>query len=58
MLANPDYSNISIDDYKWEILQTFKLSFCVYITCPLNLVYHELIANIQYYLFTSKTQVY
>ena len=38
MLDNPDLKNISIDDYKQEILLTFMLALCAFFTCSLALV--------------------
>ena len=46
MLANPEYNNISIDNYYQEIFQTFMLALCVFITHSLTLVYLEVRANI------------
>ena len=39
MLANPDYNNISIENYKWETFLTFMLALRVYVTCLLNYTY-------------------
>ena len=47
MLYHPDLNHISIDDYYREILPTFLLAYGVYFTCSLNLVYVEVIHNIQ-----------
>ena len=47
MLAHPNFNNISIDNYKQEIFCTFSLGCGVYVTFSLNLVYVEVIANIQ-----------
>ena len=46
MLANPDFNNISIENYEQEILQTFMSEFCLFVTCSLNIVYPEVIVNI------------
>ena len=54
MLANNEYNNIPIGDYYQEILQIFVLAFGVFVTLPWTLVYLEVIANIQCYLFTCK----
>ena len=56
MLDHPDFNNISIDSYKREILNTFMLALHVYVACSLNIVYMEVIANIQCYISTRKTQ--
>ena len=47
MIANPGNSKILIDNYKWEILMSFKLSFYLFVTSSLNLVYVEVLSNIQ-----------
>ena len=47
MLARPDFNNISIGVYKREILMTFLLAEVLYITCLLDLLYVEVIADIQ-----------
>ena len=47
MLDNPDYNNISIENYKWEIFTTFILELHVYVTSFLIIVYQEVIVNIQ-----------
>ena len=54
MLANPDYNNISIENYKWKILQIFMLALYVYATRPLTLVYTEVMANIQCQISTNE----
>ena len=54
MLAHPDFNKISTDTYKQEIFLTFMLSGVTYITCPLNPVKVEVIANIQCFLPTRK----
>ena len=46
MLANPDFKNILIHYLKQEILQTFMLAFCLYITSSFTIIYLEVIANI------------
>ena len=48
MLANPDYNNISIDNYKQEIFLILMLELHIYVTSSLTLVYLEVIANIQW----------
>ena len=55
MLSNPDFNNIPIDHYKWEIFTTFMLSCGIYVTRSLNWLYVEVIANIWCYLYTRKT---
>ena len=47
MLDNPDYNNISIEKYKQEILTTFMVALREYVTRSLNLLYMEVIDNIQ-----------
>ena len=47
MLAHTDFNKISIDNYKQESLPIFMLEDCVYVTCSLNPLYVEVIANIQ-----------
>ena len=51
MLAHPDSNNISIDSYEWERLPTTMLADFVYVTRLLNLIYVEVIANFQCYLY-------
>ena len=46
MLANYDYNNMSIDNCKIEILQTFMSEFFLSVTILLTLVYMEVINNI------------
>ena len=46
MLSNTGLNNISIDNYKREILQIFMSAFCLFFKSPLTLVYLEVIANI------------
>ena len=48
MLGNTEYNNISIENDKREMLLTFMLSWLVYSTRSLTLVYMEVMANIQY----------
>ena len=57
MLDNPDFNNISIGNYKWERLPVFMLSLCVFVASLLTLVYAEVIANIQCYLFYKRNTV-
>ena len=54
MLANPDFNNISIDDYKQYILPKFMFELCVFVTSSLTILYVEVIDNIKYYIFTRK----
>ena len=56
MLYNPEYNNISIDNYWCEILQKFMLALFVYVTRSLNLVYLEVIATIQCWILKRKSQ--
>ena len=56
MLPHPNVDKISINNYKQEILPTFMLENCVYVTRSLNWVYVELISNIQCYIYKKKTQ--
>ena len=58
MLFNHDYNNISIDNYKREMFQTFMLTLRVYVTYSLTLVYLEVISKIQYQLFTRNLFIY
>ena len=46
MSENPDYNNISIDNYKQERLKIFMSAFCLFVTSSLTLVYLKVIANI------------
>ena len=46
MLDNPYFNNISMDNKKQEILQTFMSEFCLFVTSSLTTVYLELIDNI------------
>ena len=57
MLDNPDFNNISIENYKWERLPVFMLSLYVFVASLLTLVYAEVIANIQCYLFYKRNTV-
>ena len=58
MLFNPEYNNISIDNYKREIFQIFMLELRLYIPYSSTLVYLEVISKIKYQIFTSKTLFY
>ena len=51
MLANPDFNNKSIDNYKRKILQTFMSPFCLFRKKSLTLLYLEVIANV--YIISS-----
>ena len=51
ILANTDFNNISIDNYKREILQIFISAFFVFVTSSLPLVYLEVISKI--YIISS-----
>ena len=57
MLSNPDYNNIYIYNYYRVILQMFMLALCVFVTGSLTLLYMEVIANIQCYIFKSKSAI-
>ena len=46
MSANHDLNNISIDNYKQEILQTCISAFCIFVSSSFTLVYAEVIAKI------------
>ena len=46
MSAIPENNNILINIYYQKILKTFMLELCVFVTCPLTLVYLEVISNI------------
>ena len=48
MLDNPDYKNISIENYYHDILQIFILEFSVYVTRSLTIVYLEVIVKIKH----------
>ena len=58
MLSNNYYNTVSVDNYYQYIFQIFMLAICVFIIRSLTLVYFELIANIQCYIFTRKTKLY
>ena len=58
MSANPDYKNISIYNYKQEILLTFILALHLYVTNAVTRLYVEVISKIQCYIFTKKTHFY
>ena len=49
MLGNTEYSNISIHSCRQEILQTYMLALCAFVTSSLILVYLKVITNIKYY---------
>ena len=45
MLPNPYYNNISINNYKREILPKFMLTLHAYVTSSLTLLYMKIIAK-------------
>ena len=47
MPAHPEFKNIPMENYKREILLTFMLADCLYVTHSLNLANVEVISNIQ-----------
>ena len=47
MLANNDYNNISIENYRRKIFTTLMLELCVFVKILLTLVYSKVIVNIQ-----------
>ena len=47
MLDYPKYNKSLIEKHQQEILQTFVLELCVFITHSLNIVYIEVTDNIQ-----------
>ena len=47
MLTNPDYNNISIENYIREMFLTFMLALGVYVNRSLIQLYLKAIANIQ-----------
>ena len=47
MLANPYYKKITVVNYYQEILQSFLLSSCEFVTILLTLVYLKWTANTQ-----------
>ena len=55
MQAHPVFNKISIDPYKQERLQTFMVSYGVYVIIPLNWVKVEEISTIQHYISTTIT---
>ena len=55
LIAHPYFNNISIENYKQEILATFMLTLPVFTTISLNLLYLEVIVNIKCYIPTRKT---
>ena len=57
MSANSDFKNISMDNYKQELLTQFMLSLCVFVTSSLNILYVEVISKINCHLSTSKAQL-
>ena len=58
MVSHVYCSNMTIEDYKWKILLTFMLALHAFVTSSFTLLYGEVIAKIQCYISTNKTQFY
>ena len=58
MLANYDYKNISIENYKWEALHAFMLVLCLSVTRSSTLVYLQVKYNIKCYIFQRRNTIF
>ena len=47
MLGHPNFNNISIENYRWEIFPKFMSADGVYVILSLNWLYAEVISSIQ-----------
>ena len=58
MLANYDYKNISIENYKREALHAFMLVLCLSVTRSSTLVYLQVKYNIKCYIFQRRNTIF